>query len=445
MKKRLLFLLTLVLMLSFTINSFALTSYSTKEKDGVTTYYVNDIQTTKEEYEAYQVYESSGRKDFVEMGYTFMTFEEAKQNFLNVRAGKPFVQNIFVKFTDKPLLDLYSSYRPYSTVGSLADVVYLFGCSSQTHIRDYWGYTIETYYDMYDATPERLAPVYAKLSSVVAGATGSTYDKIKYIHDYICENANYSVDLSKHGAYENVINKSSLCSGFAFSFYICMDMLGIESYIVTGDVSPGAYHGWNIVKLDGAYYYVDTTDDGGDDNTYYNYFLVGTDYRNQFGPYPISATSYNSLPSDARNKSQSTLIPMPSFNQTSNNSGSVVVSDNKAVDNSISLPVETEAVTEVSEVESSSLLETKSDGVNQVSKVDKTTVAFVNNNLDSGNVETNSSSLPKALLIGLCIIGVIAICVVGLFLKFTLDRLTRKKILEAQKRDDIKDSQIDFK
>jgi len=111
----------------------------------------------------------------------------------------------------------------------------------------------------------------------------TTYDKIKNVHDYICNIANYS-DATLNGtaddfsAYDALYGKLAVCQGYALAFQKFMDAMGIESQIVKGDINtPLAVgsHAWNVVKLNGAWYSVDCTWDGQFDITIHDYFLLG--------------------------------------------------------------------------------------------------------------------------------------------------------------------------
>lgn len=120
----------------------------------------------------------------------------------------------------------------------------------------------------------------------------SDYDKIKIIHDYIVVNTVYDqenlvnntipdIDYTAKGVFENGV---AVCRGYAEAFQLLMDALDIECQIVTG-YAENTSHAWNIVKLDGQWYHVDTTfDDPIDDsmdsqenpysNLRYDYFLI---------------------------------------------------------------------------------------------------------------------------------------------------------------------------
>ena len=62
----------------------------------------------------------------------------------------------------------------------------------------------------------------------------------------------------KNSAYDNLINRSSVCQGYALITYKMMKEAGIDCRIVTGE-GKGVSHAWNIVKLDGLWYNIDCT------------------------------------------------------------------------------------------------------------------------------------------------------------------------------------------
>ncbi len=103
----------------------------------------------------------------------------------------------------------------------------------------------------------------------------SDYDKVKLIHDYLCETITYTNDgsLGCHGTYAALINGKCVCQGYANAFTKLTRMAGIASkYIVGGQIC----HAWNICKVRGGtdperpWYNVDVT---WDDPYGYTYFL----------------------------------------------------------------------------------------------------------------------------------------------------------------------------
>lgn len=104
----------------------------------------------------------------------------------------------------------------------------------------------------------------------------SDYMKIKKIYQYVGTHFNYDKTLSKFTDYDGLTSGTMVCQGYALLTYKLLWRAGIPARIVVG-TSANQPHGWNIVKLDGAWYNLDTTWDAADSDTqntmYWNYFL----------------------------------------------------------------------------------------------------------------------------------------------------------------------------
>ena len=99
-----------------------------------------------------------------------------------------------------------------------------------------------------------------------AQAQGSTYNQIKYVHDYIVDNTSYDSTISNpdiYNIYGTLIRKSSVCEGYAKSFKYLMDALDIPCVIVIGEATNSSgeseSHAWNYVMLNNIWYAIDTT------------------------------------------------------------------------------------------------------------------------------------------------------------------------------------------
>lgn len=97
------------------------------------------------------------------------------------------------------------------------------------------------------------------------------YEKEKYVHDYLVKNVDYELN-SKYNqsAYSAIVNKKSVCSGYARSFQLIMTKLEIPTYYVTGSSTSGP-HAWNIISLSDGFYNIDVTfDDTTMSHKYFN-------------------------------------------------------------------------------------------------------------------------------------------------------------------------------
>lgn len=105
------------------------------------------------------------------------------------------------------------------------------------------------------------------------------FEKVKFVNDYIVKNTVYSEDsvASSHSAYAVAYEGKGVCQGYALFAQKLMQALGLESMYVVGEVYTGG-HAWNLVKVDGEWYHLDTTwndpvPDRGN-GVRYDYFLL---------------------------------------------------------------------------------------------------------------------------------------------------------------------------
>ncbi len=113
----------------------------------------------------------------------------------------------------------------------------------------------------------------------------SDFDKVKAIHDYIVLNTAYDWDNFKQNKvpeasytpYGLLMNGIAVCEGYAKTMKLLLEKVGIETHYVTGK-ADGGDHAWNLVKVDGEYFYIDATWNDPVPNRVgeisYKYFLV---------------------------------------------------------------------------------------------------------------------------------------------------------------------------
>lgn len=99
--------------------------------------------------------------------------------------------------------------------------------------------------------------------------------KIKVIHDWVCNNTVYDSDnvgeRKNHNDASILMNESTVCEGYARMCNLLYNEAGIETYYVNN-----SNHAWNIVKLGSHYFHVDSTWDDGEEISY-DWFLKSDD------------------------------------------------------------------------------------------------------------------------------------------------------------------------
>lgn len=99
------------------------------------------------------------------------------------------------------------------------------------------------------------------VSQILAGidAQAPDYDKAKYVFDYLASNVAYSTGAPDNQNIISVfVNGETVCQGYAAATQYLLEKLDIPCAVVAG-TADGQSHAWNLVKLDGEYYYIDTT------------------------------------------------------------------------------------------------------------------------------------------------------------------------------------------
>lgn len=118
----------------------------------------------------------------------------------------------------------------------------------------------------------------SKLNELVQGLSGkSDYEISKLLHDRVAAAVQYDLSVSsEQDAYGALVKGRAVCAGYARAYQCLLLKMGIEAWYVSGvsiKPSTGASenHAWNLVKLDGQWYYTDVTWDDQGQNVHYAY------------------------------------------------------------------------------------------------------------------------------------------------------------------------------
>lgn len=111
------------------------------------------------------------------------------------------------------------------------------------------------------------------ISDAVKNFTGTDYEKALAAHDYLCERTEYATGADAHilhTAYGALVDRSAVCEGYAKAYKKLLSAMGIECEVVIN-----SEHAWNVVQIEGLWYFVDVTND--DTNKFHALFMLGRD------------------------------------------------------------------------------------------------------------------------------------------------------------------------
>lgn len=133
-----------------------------------------------------------------------------------------------------------------------------------------WGLTAEMEAEVNQRVAELTADLYDK----------SDFDKCRILYERLIEENYYDFGEYHQTAYGALIEDKSVCAGYARAYQLLLQTVGIPCLYVTGTADNGydvGGHAWNIVRLNGYWYYCDPTWDDYDDpsiDILYNYFNI---------------------------------------------------------------------------------------------------------------------------------------------------------------------------
>ncbi len=130
-----------------------------------------------------------------------------------------------------------------------------------------YGYSLEYLYPQYIWTGEQLharkQAVADRVAELTAGLDGkSDYLKSLILHDRLVDAVEYEAVGEHQTVFGSLVEGQAVCAGYARGYQLLMQSVGIPAWYVEGTADNGegiGGHAWNLVQLDGNWYYTDVT------------------------------------------------------------------------------------------------------------------------------------------------------------------------------------------
>ncbi len=189
-------------------------------------------------------------------------------------------------------MDTLNSYDYYSVTRCSFNASYYI-----VNNKDYYFtiiYTLEFY-----LTPQQEQDVNTKIEEILEQLDvfdKSNLEKLSAAYRYICDTITYNSEAAhRFTTYGALIEQECVCQGYALALMRLLWALDVDIDVAVG-IGNGGNHMWNIVKLDGEYFLLDSTWDSGNGIPCYFWFLKGSDDFDDHAPtspYPAALSNDN--------------------------------------------------------------------------------------------------------------------------------------------------------
>ena len=240
--------------------------------------------------------------------------DENKEKFIKCENMHLFTKVFNYNFGSEDIINAFSAYNldnPFSSLWLIdADCkvlsISLYGIFDLS-VLPAKGKNSYSYFKDAKEIIDAMAETETAVMEFIETLSGTEEEKLRRIHDWLLEDSHYfQKGEHSHDIYGTIIQKESVCDGYAKAFSYISNKIGIPCIVVIGyatrdDVTEGENHAWNYVFINGEWRLVDVTWDmkttiyldqtykevNRKSEIYYKYFLV-----------PIEKSDKSHIPSD---------------------------------------------------------------------------------------------------------------------------------------------------
>ncbi len=197
----------------------------------------------------------------VTAGYYYSQLEDSERELYAemLRHLEAQEDSFTVSETEEEVLDrvyrfvLYDRPELFWVSGAMQYTIYT-GLRNDTEIHPQYNVSPAERQDRQKRIRTRVKKFLAKVPS----DTGD-YEKVKAVFDYLVDRVEYDTRAEDgQNICSAMLNRRSVCAGYARSAQLLLQELGIPCIYVPG-VADGGAHAWNIVRVNGNYYNFDAT------------------------------------------------------------------------------------------------------------------------------------------------------------------------------------------
>lgn len=111
---------------------------------------------------------------------------------------------------------------------------------------------------------------------VADGAYGDEFQREVYLHNWLCQHTVYDLAAEHaHDAWGALMEGRAVCDGYAEAMALLLRLSGIQCGVVKGEsLRDESGHAWNLVRVDGAYTWLDATNNDQAAMISYFYFNI---------------------------------------------------------------------------------------------------------------------------------------------------------------------------